>query len=83
MIVGKVFCFSFKLRNVCHSGEIVVNTDPLMAETVTGSNSSEGSGDDITPFELETELVFNETQVVLFLFTDAGQMASGFNVSYW
>ena len=54
-----------------------------MTEEVTSSNSSEGSGDDIDPFEFETELILNETRVVLFLFTDAGKTDTGFNVSYW
>lgn len=77
----KCFLFQFHPTNVCDSGQIVV-TDPPMAETVSG-NSSKGSGGDLDPFEFETELTLNETRVLLFLFTDAGKMDTGFNVSYW
>ena len=83
MFEKRCFGFGFKPRNVCGSGQIVVNTDPLMTEAVSSGNSSEGSGEDIDPFEFEMELVLDETQVVLFLFTDAGKTDAGFNVSYW
>ena len=53
-----------------------------MTEPVAG-NSSEGSGDDVEPFEFETEFALSETRVLLFLFTDAGKRDTGFNVSYW
>lgn len=84
MECGKCFVLSSSFQDVfTGSGRIVNGNSPPATETVTTSNSSEGSGTYIQPFEFDAEFVLNGAQIVLYLFTDASNVDTGFNVSYW